>query len=1002
MKLGVVFGAVLVAVAAEARSLTFSERVAAQRSIERVYYRHQIGATLPFERAFPQEVLEEKVRTYLRQSAALEQQWRTPVTAEALRAELERIAHGTRMPERLIELYDALGGDPFLIAECLARPILVDRLTRSFFAGDERLHGAERRSWDDWWNGAATDFDGGSVEAVAFAGDRLPLPATAGTRGCVADDTWDNGVLDDIPDGFRDSSVVWTGSEMIVWGGGGGVDKGARYDPMTDSWRATSTLNAPEPRERHTAVWTGSHMIVWGGLGGSSPSLNTGAAYDPVSDSWTPTTTTGAPAGRRNHTAIWTGDRMVIWGGGHLNSGGRYDPGTDSWTPTTTIGAPVGRSNHTAVWTGDSMIVWGGHDFNTNFDSGGRYDPIADSWIPTSGTLAPWPRADHSAQWIGDVMVVWGGTIASGSVGTRTGGRYDPRTDSWAPTTLTGAPEARTQHTGVSTGTHLAVWGGWNSGSLDSGGLYDPQADAWTAVSQLNAPSPRSGHQAVWDGTRMIVWGGGRPSGGRYDPTTQSWTPTSAGTAPTSRFDHTAVWTGNRMIVWGGDRSLDGGSLDSGGRYDPVIDSWSATSTLGAPAPRRGHTAVWTGDRMLIWGGSDTSQGGSTLLDSGGSYNPWTDSWTPTSAIGAPSPRHWHTAIWTGTRMVVWGGLTASGATDSGGRYDPAVDAWTPTSLFAAPLARSFHTAIWTGTRMLVWGGHSTNLLSLNTGGRYDPATNSWTATSTTGAPFPRGEHTAVWTGSRMIVWGGIYWEFDFYDSLDSGSRYDPALDSWAPVSSVNAPSARSEHTAVWTGSRMIVWGGLASEDDHGLRYDLATDSWSDVSAVDQPVRRQQHSAVWANGSMLVWGGKTDYTTDLVSGGRYALEQTIDNDGDGLSECDGDCHDGDATVLTVPAAVENLRWIAADALLWDADPSPGAATRWQVMYGDLAEVSSFVTAPGDTCMAEDLTRPRVDDESPLPAAGQAWYFLVRGANVCGWGGWGIASDGSGRTTTVCD
>jgi N-acetylneuraminic acid mutarotase len=601
-------------------------------------------------------------------------------------------------------------------------------------------------------------------------------------------------------------------------------------------------------------------------------------------------------------------------------------------------------------------------------------------------------------------MVVWGGTIASGSVGTRTGGRYDPRTDSWAPTTTTGAPKARTFHTGVSTGTHLAVWGGWGDGTMDSGGLYDPLADAWTVIPEQNAPSPRSGHMAVWDGTRMIVWGGGSPTGGRYDPATQSWTPTSVGTAPEARSDHTAVWTGNRMIVWGGDRALEGGSLDSGGRYDPVIDSWSATSTIGAPAPRRGHTAIWTGNRMLIWGGIDTSDGGSLLLDSGSSYNPWSDSWTPMSSSGAPLPRREHTAIWTGTRMVVWGGLTASGSTGSGGRYDPAADAWTPTSPVNAPQARGFHTAIWTGTRMVVWGGHfiDTTGLSLNTGGQYDPTTNSWTATSTSGAPFPRGEHTAVWTGSRMIVWGGIYWEFDFQVVLDSGSRYDPQLDSWTPVSSVNAPSERSDHTAVWTGSRMIVWGGSGSVDDTGLRYDLATDSWSDVSAVDEPVDRNDHSAVWANGLMLVWGGITDFTTDLVSGGRYALEQTIDNDGDGLSECGGDCHDGDANLVTVPAEVENLRWSSTDALLWDPDPSPGAATRWQVMYGDLADVSSLTTAPGDTCMAQDLTIPQVDDGSPSPATGQAWYFLVRGANACGWGIWGTASDGSDRATTVCD
>ena len=68
---------------------------------------------------------------------------------------------------------------------------------------------------------------------------------------------------------------------------------------------------------------------------------------------------------------------------------------------------------------------------------------------------------------------------------------------------------------------------------------------------------------------------------------------------------------------------------------------------------------------------------------------------------------------------------------------------------------RDSHTAVWTGTRMVVWGGFDTT--SLNTGGQYDPVGNSWVATAmTAGVPSPRYDHTAVWAGSRMIVWGGI------------------------------------------------------------------------------------------------------------------------------------------------------------------------------------------------------------------------------------------------------
>jgi hypothetical protein len=57
---------------------------------------------------------------------------------------------------------------------------------------------------------------------------------------------------------------------------------------------------------------------------------------------------------------------------------------------------------------------------------------------------------------------------------------------------------------------------------------------------------------------------------------------------------------------------------------------------------------------------------------------------------------------------------------------------------------------------MIVWGGYDANLQYVfNTGGRYNPGTNTWTATTTTNAPSGRRGHTAVWTRSEMIVWGG-------------------------------------------------------------------------------------------------------------------------------------------------------------------------------------------------------------------------------------------------------
>ena len=164
------------------------------------------------------------------------------------------------------------------------------------------------------------------------------------------------------------------------------------------------------------------------------------------------------------------------------------------------------------------------------------------------------------------------------------------------------------------------------------------------------------------------------------------------------------------MIVWSG---FDGFSrLNTGGRYDPDTDSWTATSTTNAPSGRTAHTAQWSGSEMIVWGGND----GFGNLDTGGRYDPSTDSWTATSTTNAPSARQQHSAVWTGTEMIVWGGTP--GPLNTGGRYDPGTDSWTATSTTDAPSARRLHTAVWTGSEMIVWGGFD-GTVRLNTGGRY-------------------------------------------------------------------------------------------------------------------------------------------------------------------------------------------------------------------------------------------------------------------------------------------
>ena len=96
-----------------------------------------------------QATIEQKVQDYLRNSELLEEEWQKPITPEQLQAEMERMAQHTKQPEVLRELFAALGNDPFVIAECLARPVLSERL--------QIARAEEREEPSESWNARTQD-----------------------------------------------------------------------------------------------------------------------------------------------------------------------------------------------------------------------------------------------------------------------------------------------------------------------------------------------------------------------------------------------------------------------------------------------------------------------------------------------------------------------------------------------------------------------------------------------------------------------------------------------------------------------------------------------------------------------------------------------------------------------------------------------------------------------------------------------------------------------------
>src|SRR5439155_26150018 len=106
-------------------------------------------------------------------------------------------------------------------------------------------------------------------------------------------------------------------------------------------------------------------------------------------------------------------------------------------------------------------------------------------------------------------------------------------------------------------------------------------------------------------------------------------------------------------------------------------------------------------------------------------------SWTATSTTNAPNPRINHTAVWTGSEMIVWGGTDGTLNHNTGGRYNPSTDSWMATTTTNAPDGPLGHTAVWTGNEMIVWGGFAENRMEVNTGGRYCAQAGSPTPTPT-------------------------------------------------------------------------------------------------------------------------------------------------------------------------------------------------------------------------------------------------------------------------------
>jgi len=547
------------------------------------------------------------------------------------------------------------------------------------------------------------------------------------------------------PPGAAAPATVWTGSRMVVWSGYlsapsyKAITNGGLYDPVADTWSPLSTTGAPRPTGQALAVWTGSEMIVWGGTTNTSSTtrVSTGGRYNPGANTWSPMTGT-PPSARNSPLGVWTGSELIVWGGG-VADGKIYSPATGWGASIATANSPGAQISPQGAWlpgTSEMLTVSG---------NAGRYKPSTTTWttVPSEYNNGQ-SRRDHAAVWTGTEMLFWGGTI--NGVPTDIGRRYHPGTGVWTNMSLEGAPSPRRDFTAVWSGSELIVWGGTLDGysPLSDGARYNPVSDTWTPM----APAPASpqtpwgksmrdgrfGHAAVWTPEGMFVWGGAdgydnqgqelSTIGATYQPWSDTWGLVNSGDdGLPARWKPTAVFISPKVYIFGGRTlppSYPGGTLVADAiAYDLDGASWLTLPAAPQSLAREGLSLTAAGTRLALWGGRDAT---GTAQQTGLVFNTLSNTWATLPATGAPAARSDHTAVWTGRELLVWGGVSGAGTPLANGvRVELDATQWNP--LPAGPTIASGHTAVWSGSEMILYG-HVAGLVDQCS--RYRPAINGY------------------------------------------------------------------------------------------------------------------------------------------------------------------------------------------------------------------------------------------------------------------------------------
>ncbi len=370
------------------------------------------------------------------------------------------------------------------------------------------------------------------------------VPAASASPVSVAEMThwrWTTLPAAPIP-GRASPASVWTGSQVLFWGGTSADEDrayadGASYDPKTRQWQKmpSGPLSA---RSEVASVWTGSEWFIWGGVNGSEQkALGDGALYDPVTRAWRAVAPSPLAA-RARATALWTGGQIVVIGGAtapdsaishaYLDAAA-YDPGTNTWQRLPSIPMPAKRTADivTAIATPTGIDAWSYWEHATSTSDGFsdytgimrlHYDPQSGQWH----SLAETPDDDLGTPLLtGDGLIFpasapFFGHHSSPMVLSGVGWRWSTADGTWHRLPL-GPLEVNADS--VWTGTALLSFnanviqtGPGNTSHPGGAAVWDSVTNKWTELP--SSPQILYGSDGVWTGTEMIEWGLMQPTHG--------------------------------------------------------------------------------------------------------------------------------------------------------------------------------------------------------------------------------------------------------------------------------------------------------------------------------------------------------------------------------------------------------------------------------------------------------------------------------------------------------